>query len=111
MLKRALVCLLLLAGAARAAEGPVYTKLPPGRYSLVLHGMICTVSARAIAAQWTKLPEVDKVDVDFDKSTAVISVRLASTLRVSSLVKGLRRAAKIANLGERYELSDILYVP
>ncbi len=86
--------LLLLAAGARAANGPgapAYTELPPGRYTVSVHGMICTVCARAIAAEWAKLPEVDKSSLDYDKESGVVSVRLDRTLQVSSLRKALRR--------------------
>ena len=112
MRKRVLTLLLLVAGAARAADAPpAYTELPPGRYSVVVAGMICTVCARAIAAEWTKLPEVDKASMDFGKGTGVVSVRLDRTLPVSVLRKALRRAERVSNLGARYELRDIRYIP
>jgi hypothetical protein len=109
--KSALVGLLLLAGFARGADAPTYKEMPPGRYSMMVHGMICSVSARAIAAEWAKLPEVESATMDFDKMTGVVSVKLDKTLYVSSLKRALRRAEKVANLGERYELHDITYIP
>ena len=109
------LALLLLAAAARAADAPggapVYTELPPGRYSVVLRGMICTVCARAIAAEWAKLPAVEKASVDYDKGAGVVAIRLDRTLQVSALRKALRRAERAANLGARFELSGIRYIP
>ena len=114
-MRRLAFALLLCAGAARAADTPgaalVYSKLPPGRYSIELRGMICTVCARAIAAEWAKLPEIEKSSVDFDKGTAVLSIRLDRTLQVSVLRKTLRRAERVANLGAHYELLEIQYIP
>jgi hypothetical protein len=108
---RILPVLLLLAAAARAANAPAYSELPPGRYTVGVRGMICTVDARAIAAEWAKLPEVEKSSVDYEKETGIVSVRLDRTLQVSSLRKALRRAERTANLGARYELRDIQYIP
>ena len=104
---------LVLAGAARASApgAPAYKELPPGRYAVTVRGMICTVCARAIAAEWAKLPEIEKSSVDFDKGTAVLSIRLDRTLQVSVLRKTLRRAERVANLGAHYELLEIQYIP
>jgi copper chaperone CopZ len=108
------LALLLLAVSVRAADAPAapaYTELPPGRYSVDVRGMVCTVCARAIAAEWAKLPEVEKAAVDFDKESAVVTVRLDRTLRVSVLRRALRRAERVANLGGRFELGAIRYIP
>ena len=108
MRRRLLAVLLFVAAAARAADAPV---LPAGRYSVVLRGMLCKVCARAIAAEWAKLPEVEKSSVDYDKETGVVAIRLDRTLQVSSLRRALRRAERVANLGARFELRDIQYIP
>ena len=73
--------------------------------------MVCAVCARAIAAEWAKLPEVEKASVDFRKEQAVISVRLDRLLAVSALRKALKRAERTANLGARFTIGDIVYVP
>jgi copper chaperone CopZ len=105
----------LLAGAARAAdappEKPTYTELPPGRYSVAITGMLCTVCARAITIEWAKLPEVEKAEVDFDRERAVVTVRLHKTLPVSTLRRVLRRAEKTVNLDARLDVGDIAYLP
>lgn len=111
---RTLAFALLLAAAPAAASdpaAPVYAELPPGRYVMSVTGMVSTVCARAIAAEWGKLPEVEKVTVDFDAERAVVLVRLDRTLKVSVLRKTLRRAEKLARLGATYDLKDISYKP
>ena len=112
---RLLALVLLLAGPARAAAAAGASqyadKMPAGRYAVALRGMLCAVCARAIAAEWAKLPELEKAAVDFDGESAVIEVRLNRTLRTAALRKALRRAEKTANLGARFELSDIRYLP
>lgn len=105
---------LLAAALARPAfaGAPVargFTELPPGRYTIALTGLLSTVCSRAIAAKWAELPEVESAAVDFDKSSAYLTVRLDRTLKVASLRKSLRRAEKLSNLGARYDLSDITY--
>ena len=110
---RALALLLAAALTSPAfAAAPTtreFTELPPGRYSVALTGLVSTVCGRAIAAEWAKLPEVESASVDYDKSTAFITVRLDRTLKVASLRKTLRRAERLANLGARYDLSSIAY--
>ena len=108
-----LVLVLVLAGAARASAPAAlaYSELPPGRYAVAVRGMACTVCARAIAAEWAKLPGVENSSVDFDKEAGVVSIRLDRTLKVSALAKALRRAERVANLGVSYELRDIQYIP
>lgn len=107
----ALLLAAALTSSALAAAPNVreFTELPPGRYSVTLTGLLCAVCARAIAAEWAKLPEVESASVDFAKSTASITVRLDRTLKVASLHKTLRRAEKLGNLGARYDLRDISY--
>ena len=105
-----LAALTLLAVLASAAADS-YSELPPGRYSVTVAGMMSTVCARAIETEWKKLPEVEKAVVDFDKASAVVTIRLDKTLRVAVLGKALRRAEKLANLGARYEMRDIKYLP
>lgn len=116
MKARFLVFLLLgLAGAALAAGDdappPNYLELPPGRYSVGLSGMLSTVDSRCIAAEWAKIPEIESAAVDFDKERAVISVRLDRTLEIVTLRRGLRRAERVANMGARFELRRIQYIP
>ena len=96
-------------GAAPSAKD--YTELPPGRYSVELQGMMSTVCARAIAAQWATIPEVEKATVDFDKGLAMMMIRIDKTLKVSVLRKALKQAERTANLGATYELRDIHYLP
>lgn len=105
----------LAATAAASAPAPAipiyYTELPPGRYTIGVRGMLCTVCARAIAQEWAKVPGIQKATMDFDKEQGVVSVRLDRTVPVSALRKALRRAEKAANLGARYELQTIQYIP
>ena len=116
MRSRVLVLVLLLAASARAANAPAgqavaYRELPPGRYTLELRGMICTVCARAIAAEWAKLPEIAKASVDYHTETGLVDVRLDRTMQVSVLRKALRRAERVANMGGRFTLGEIRYIP
>lgn len=116
MTPRALVlALMTLAGSALAAGDPSippnYQEMPPGRYSVSVSGMLCTVCARAIAHEWEKIPEVQKATVDFTKEQAIVSIRLDSTMQVLQLRKGLRRAERLANLGGHYDISRIRYIP
>ena len=109
---RALALALALA-AATAHAAPVTTRefveLPPGRYTVALSGLLSTVCGRAIAAEWSRLPEVESASVNFDKSEATVSVRLDRTLAVSSLRKTLRRAERLANLGGHYDVRAVSY--
>src|SRR5688572_24933925 len=104
--------LALPAAAAPPAKTPAkreFTELSAGRYRIILTGLVSTVCGRAIAAEWSKLPEVEYASVDFVKSTAEIVVRLDRTVQLASLHKAFRRAEKIANLDAHYDMSDITY--
>lgn len=104
------LALALLLAAVPAASTD-YSEMPPGRYSMALTGLVSTVCARAVVAEWSRLPEVEKVTVDFDAEKAEVLVRLDRTLRVTTLRKALRRAEKLSRLGGRYDLKDIIYKP
>jgi len=111
----AAAALALPAAVARTEDGPParasVTELPAGRYGIPMKGMLCVVCARAIAAEWAKLPSVEKATVDFESGRAVVTVRLGKTLSLSALRKSLRRAERTANLGARYELGEPAYIP
>lgn len=111
LLAAALALGALPATAAAPAQPVAYEELPPGRYVMDLTGLVSTVCTRAIAAEFAKLPEVEKAEADFDAERAVVLVRLDRTLRVSALRKALRRAEKLARLGARYDLKNIVYKP
>ena len=108
----AAAALILAAGACAApGVGPYQKELPPGRYTVEIRGMICTVCARAIVAEWSQIPEVEKAAIDFDKEVAVVTVRINQTVRVKDLRHALGNAASDANLGARYTLGQIQYIP
>lgn len=108
----------LLVAALASAAGAVpptsptareFKELPPGRYTVTLTGLISTVCARAIAAEWAKLPEVESATVDFDHASADLVVRLDKTVKTASLKKSLQRAERLANLGGQYAIWEITY--
>ncbi|NNN05958.1 MAG: hypothetical protein HKL90_08685 [Elusimicrobia bacterium] len=108
------LAVLLLGAAASAAPAPsarADAELPAGRYAVPLKGLLCAVCARAIAAEWAKLPEVESVKLGYDSGPAVVTVRLGRTLTIASLRRALRRAEAVANLRARYELGDVAYIP
>lgn len=103
----------LAAPAFAAAPAPrprEFTELAAGRYSVALTGLVSSVCGRAIASELAKLPEIESASVDYDKSAAVIAVRIGSTMKVASMQKALRRAEKVANLGARYDAREITYL-
>lgn len=111
-MRAALFALAVALASAASAASPTtreFVELPAGRYTVSVSGLLCTVCGRAVAAEWAKLPEVESVTVDFDKSHAILAVRLNQTLKVAALRKTLRRAEKLANLGARYDVRDISY--
>ncbi len=110
MAKLALLLGLALAAAA-PADALTYTELPTGRYEVTVSGMLCAVCARAITAEWEKLPAVKSARVDFATGRAVVTVRLAETAKVSDLESALRRAERVANLGTDFRLTGIRYLP
>lgn len=104
-----LLAALLAMPAAAADQTREFVELPPGRYSVLLTGMLCTVCGKAIASEWAKLPEIESASLDFDRSQITLTVRIDRTVKVALLRKTLRRAEKTANLGARYEIREIGY--
>jgi len=102
------LALAALAGRAPAAERQ-FVELPPGRYTMSVKGLLCAVCARAVAAEWKKLPEVEDASVSRESGKAELTVRIDRTLKVASLVKALKRAETTANLGASYQMSGIAY--
>jgi copper chaperone CopZ len=78
---------------------------------MAVRGMVCHVCARAIAAEWAKLPEVESASIDYEKETGVVTIRLDRKLRATALGKALRRAERVANLGAHFEISALKYIP
>lgn len=112
---KALLSLLMLAAVAAAAgDTPAptrYQELPPGRYAVSISGLLCTVCARALAAELAKVPEIEKASADFNKEQAIIDVRLDKTMEVNLVYKAMRRAERLSNMGGKFELRGIRYIP
>lgn len=97
------------ASAVAPSTAREFVELPPGRYTVTLTGLATTVCARAVAAEWAKLPEIESATVDFEKNTAIIAVRLDKIAKVAILRKTLRKAEKLSNLGATYDIRTIAY--
>jgi copper chaperone CopZ len=88
-----------------------YRELPPGKYAVGVSGLLCTVCARALAAELAKVPQIESATADFHKEQAVIVVKLDATLTVNDVYRAMRRAERLSNLGGRFELRDVKYIP
>lgn len=73
--------------------------------------MLCAVCAKTIVAELSKLGELESAKADFEKDQIVVTIKLERTLRIASLRRALRLAAKRVNLGTQFEIEDIRYKP
>lgn len=105
----ALLAALLCLPAAAADQQREFVELPPGRYTVLLTGMLCTVCGRSVAAAWAKLPEIESATLDFDRSQILLTVRIDRTVKVALLRKTLRQAERTANLNAKYDIRSIAY--
>lgn len=87
------------------------SELPSGRYAVKISGMLTTTCGRAIERELAKLPAVESASVDFDSETATVTVKLDAVLTQAALRRALRRAARLVDLGTRYEPGEIKYLP
>lgn len=103
----------VLAACALAASPPPleFPDMLSGRYELKLSGLLCSVCARAVAAELAKLDEVDSAKVDLDRDAVLVTVKLERKLKIRSVRRALSRAARRANLGAAYEIAGIKYLP
>jgi len=109
---KSLACVFCVAAAAWGAEPALQTKaLAEGRHLIAVSGMLCHLCEKAIALELGRLPEVESVEADFDRGEVRLSVRKGRKLEAAALRKGLRRAAKRANLGNEFELEGASPAP
>lgn len=112
-LKAALAAALFAAAALpalpAAASGPRFQDMTPGRYEVLLDGLLCRTCVRFVVEEAASLKEVEKASGDFDQETLFIVVRPNTTLKAAKLQKALRRAAKRADLGTRFQIRSIRY--
>jgi hypothetical protein len=94
-----------------AAEAAAYQELPSGRYAVKIIGMLTTTCGRGIEAKVLKRPEVESAQVDFEKETLTLTIKLNRTLRLSALRKALHAAADQVNLGTDYLVGKITFLP
>lgn len=97
--------------SARGAEPKRLQDLASGRYAVRVSGMLCAVCAKTIVAELSKLPAVESAKADFEKDQILVTIKLERTLRLSTLRRSLRLAAKRVNLGTQFEIEDIRYTP
>ena len=99
------------AAALPAEEAVAYKDLPSGRYAVKIIGMLTTTCGRGIEAKVLKRPEVESAQVDFEKETLTLTIKLNRTLRLSALRKALHAAADQVNLGTDYLVGKITFLP
>ena len=106
--------LLLAAVASLALAAPAkleYQKLAAGKYRLKIAGMVCTSCAKAMSEELKKLPGIGGAEADFGREEIVLAVKLEKSVKVSALRRALSRAERRVNIGSRYELRSIEFLP
>jgi copper chaperone CopZ len=97
--------------AQGAAPGRGIVDLHGGTYEIKLRGLICTACTRAIVEELAKDEAVQEAKADFDNEQVLVKIKLDKTLTASALRKALKRAAKRADLGTKFEVKDVVYRP
>ncbi len=108
-MKAATLALLLAAAPAFCAPPDGLRDLTGGQYALHVSGMLCWACARALEAELSGLKGVSAASADFDRGVVVVSVRPGATVTAARVRHALRRAESLANLGARYEVTEIDY--
>ncbi|MBI5884025.1 MAG: heavy-metal-associated domain-containing protein [Elusimicrobia bacterium] len=113
MIRRMLLAACLLAAGAAAAAptaGQLYKDLTPGPYQIKIRGMLTQACARAIETELARHFMISKAEADFEKETAVFTIKPNGRLSFSELKSILKRASKRMKLST-YEVVDIRYMP
>lgn len=101
--------------AASAVDAPAppreYKELTAGRYSLKVSGLLCYTCTRAVARELERLEEVQSVETDFEAEQVLIEIKLDRALSPAALRRALQRAAKKVDLGTRFEVAGVQYLP
>ncbi|MCX5788990.1 MAG: heavy-metal-associated domain-containing protein [Elusimicrobia bacterium] len=102
------------AGEARRAPPPPdrrFTDLKSGIYDCEVRGMICSACAAVITQEVKRLSGVENAAVDFDRRILRVIVKPGRVVPVSQIKRALNRAAGRIDLGGRYLLGEIRYIP
>lgn len=85
--------------------------LRPGRYELVLDGVLCNACTRAVVEALADLREVSEADFDFEEGSLRLVIAPERRLRLARVERALRRASSRADLGTEFRIREIRYSP
>ena len=102
---------LVLLSLITAAPPDVPRQLSAGRYDLKVSGFWCTTCGRAMETELKKLPEIEAVSFDFDAETVTVTVKLDQVLKLSSVRKAFKTAARRVNIGNKLDVVAVVYRP
>ena len=97
--------------APSAAPPEALADLTSGRYDIKVSGMLCSACGRAVLKELSKLEELESVKPDPGQDRVTVVVKLQKVLRISTLRRSLRRAARKVNLGTSFEVESVRYRP
>jgi hypothetical protein len=92
-----------------AAASAKFPDLTSGKYEVRVDGWLCHTCLRLAVQEVASLKEVERAGGDFDQETLVLTIRPNTKLKASKLQRALRRAAKRADLGAKFELLSVKY--
>jgi cation transport ATPase len=104
-----MACLAVTAEAAPSAS-QLYKDLTPGPYLIKIRGMLTQACGRVIEAELSRHPMISKAEADFEKETAVFTVKPNGRLSMAELNAVLKKASKRMRLST-YTVADIRYMP
>ena len=95
---------------AKTAPGE-FAELRAGRYAIKLDGLLCTACTRAIVTEISKLDAVLEASGNFEKSEVLVAIKPDAKLSMTNLRRALRKAARRADLGTKFEIASVTYRP
>ncbi len=120
-MKRAALILALFCGVASAqlvednpsrpvqGDASGLRDLTPGRYELVLSGVLCSACVRGVAKEFAAEPAVAFAKPDLDHRQVVVEIKPGKKLPASRVKRVLKRASRRVNLGSNYGIAAVHY--
>jgi len=88
-----------------------YKVLRQGRYKCVVSGVLCNACTRAIVEGLKRVKGIKDAEFDFEDGLLVLTVEKGAQVRTGKVVRALAHAARRVNLGSRFKITDIRYIP
>ena len=98
-------------GAPEGSEETVFKTLHPGTYECRVAGMLCMACAQAIIKAVGEVEGLERAEVDFDQVLLRFTVAAGRAVPTSAVERALKRAESRVDLGTKFKLVKVRYVP